>query len=89
MEISCDIATERADFPLSKHGSSADGLGGERGDERDEGGMWAKDQRWVIRYLDKCSGLHLFVPQGSSSDGFKALERLSITNSQGIASKHL
>lgn len=28
VEISCDIVTGRADFPLSKHGSSADGLGG-------------------------------------------------------------
>lgn len=51
--------------------------------------MQAKDQRWVIRYLDKCSGLHLLVPQGSFSDGLKALERFSITNSQGEASKHL
>lgn len=51
--------------------------------------MEAKDQRWLIRYLDKCSGRHLRGPQGNSSDGFKAFERLSITNSQGIASKHL
>lgn len=51
--------------------------------------MEVKDQRWVIRYLDKCSGLRLSVPRGSSSDGFKALERLSITNSQGIVSEHL
>lgn len=28
VEISCDIAADRADFPLSKHISSADGLGG-------------------------------------------------------------
>lgn len=31
--------------------------------------MEAKDQRWVIRYLDNCSARHLSVPRGAGVGG--------------------